>query len=564
VYTHSVVSTHSLLRTDLNYRVLKGRSTGSKLSLREGLYSTTSNSHLSHLTATPRMSHYYPTTSESYDESQTYYGWGQAQIGQQGTIDYELPQPLGQTTIDPNSLLMAPTPLNTSPSSCSSTLPSFDGNAYLDPSFTLQQLPFSQGYTTTGQEMPPAQFGYNMVQHPYPSPPTSIPAWSPYQINLNPLSGYNSQHTAYETGAGPSHQATVQPAAVFCNPELRDDQYPLTALCTPDDSAQATPSDEEKPQTLHKRLLISSALFQTASSIPTGQCSPSQSLKRSAATAPESIDVDDEDADADADSTEEDVSTTIVHPPVATSSKGGSDKKKRTRTAQACEPCRKRKAKVRHLCFVIPRVAADQQCSGCLPGTKCSRCILKRIDCVFEIVQKPQKVPPPPTPPVPHKKRRRNGLSERYTRPIGTSNIGVGLADPKQIYEEYIEKNNLLQLQLDGSAPYNPTAFGAENPYFGFVTHGDTHQPPDVSGYSSTMHPQYSLENNYSYHTTYPDGSSMISPLDTPSEGSYGSSPSHNEMILASPYDAIPFGSTTQDGYFPAMPSYPTQSFSSA
>jgi hypothetical protein len=133
------------------------------------------------------------------------------------------------------------------------------------------------------------------------------------------------------------------------------------------------------------------------------------------------------------------------------------------------------------------------------------------------------------------------------------------LGDAKQAYEQFIGKKNLLELQLDGPTSQLPYGY-AQNPQLGFT------QPMpsfEALGYTSANPGPYPTTSHYPYPSANfsADGGSMVPSMNTPSDGSYDSSPSNFEMVLTSPYEVMPFGSTPQDGYFPTTMAFPAQAF---
>jgi hypothetical protein len=249
--------------------------------------------------------------------------------------------------VDPNSLLFSQSQpqIQTSPSSPTTQL-SFVADTYLDPGYMHHQTTYGY-YAMTPQTVSTSPCASNMLHHPYPSPAPSMNhlGWASVEQDTSYRTPYNAEYRPYEIPtAGPSqHTGTVQPAAIFGKPEFRDESYPHTTLGTPETSARGTPSNEDSnfSSSSRKRPLLSSGLYNLGPYIEPSLSS--QSLK---STAPLDDNIFEAEADISAEENEEQEAG-VAHPAAATSKKGA-EKRKRTRTAQACEPCRKRKAKVSH------------------------------------------------------------------------------------------------------------------------------------------------------------------------------------------------------------------------
>lgn len=270
--------------------------------------------------------------SETYYHSHNFYGWNAAT---------SQPSPAGPA-VDPNSLLFSQPPPNISPSASPTNTPSLVTDTHLDPGYTYNTTTYNY-YAPTPQSFTASPCSNNLLHQYYPSPASSVHqvGWSQNEQDTTYTSPYHTEYRPYQfLPAGPSqHAGTVQPAAIFGKPELRDESYPQTTLGTPDTSARATPSNEPKGHDNHKRLLVSSTL-QYGATHPIASSLSSQSLLSAEPS-------EDERLAADESSMEqfEDHGPAVTEPQAGPSRKG-TEKRKRTRTAQACEPCRKRKAKV--------------------------------------------------------------------------------------------------------------------------------------------------------------------------------------------------------------------------
>lgn len=266
----------------------------------------------------------------------------------------------GQARRNMRTLSESSQPPVASPVSQSGSLPEMDQQQY------AQRVPLSQSWQP-GSSVPnvamsaaPAALNYghnfNLDTTGYPlhvgqySDVSAIPAWrtetarlGPYNALPTPMADHPYSLMTPELMGSmlPSPptapMGTVQPSDIFRQMPVKDASYPQTALGTPDTSARATPNADELSFTTHKATPAGpSALWQPLA--PKTDPVPSTKTLKLLQTPPESS----EDVESNHSIDDSPMSGPIVLQAV----KGNGEKKKRTRTPQACEACRKRKAKV--------------------------------------------------------------------------------------------------------------------------------------------------------------------------------------------------------------------------
>lgn len=257
----------------------------------------------------------------------------------------------GQARRNMRTLSQSSNPPMATPASQSNSLPDPEPFEQRPPLMQTYSHGYEYGSTYYTPQEPIAEFPpqwsapYQSASGQPPSFMSAIPAWASdtarFQQNPIPLPNelfqvpIHAQQSLAPTG-------TVQPSAIFGRSEVKDISYPQTSLGTPATSARATPVDDEPYLRLQQA---------TRAGIPAGtwQCAPPKTdpvptvkVLHSQTTMDRSMEGD------DGHYSEMNESPLVVSPllPPNLAKSGAGEKKKRTRTPQACEACRKRKAKV--------------------------------------------------------------------------------------------------------------------------------------------------------------------------------------------------------------------------
>lgn len=241
--------------------------------------------------------------------------------------------------------------------------PHSQSNSLPEPDHLVQRPPLVQSYST-GYDYNPAYYcgpsttsGNNQQQQqqqwpvPYQSPVeevassmSTIPAWASdtarfYQPPTPVVSDLFQLPVANHMSMAPS--GTVQPSAIFSRSDLKDISCPQTSLGTPETSARATPVDDESYLRLQQatRAGLPNDQWQPAAPktdpvMPMNVLHPQRSV---------GLTIEEDGRDM-SEPNESPLALPVLFPAVIKPANG--EKKKRTRTPQACEACRKRKAKV--------------------------------------------------------------------------------------------------------------------------------------------------------------------------------------------------------------------------
>jgi hypothetical protein len=187
------------------------------------------------------------------------------------------------------------------------------------PPLVMQQSTVGQPYTLEERDQSRVSWAEKGYANPVPT------QWSDYNI---PTSSYNrpasfTPHVpTFPTSTG---TGTVSPTAVFGDSVPTEVSFPSTTYSTPDISRGVTPDRHRHTDELLCRIILDSGAW----SEPRTDKNPLTGIP-----SPESPSAP----------------ITITHPTLTSRRSNHGKPQKRTRIAQACEPCRKRKHKVSFDC----------------------------------------------------------------------------------------------------------------------------------------------------------------------------------------------------------------------